>query len=198
VLGDKLFMNSYKSGLGAFLGKMLIATPSLDESIFQRSLIFICSHDEEGAIGVIFNKPSGIIKSKDIFDAFNVKRRFKINRKYIIYNGGPVEDDKLFILSGILEQSADNIILPILYTNAEAFLLDVAKGENDDKFIICKGFCGWGPGQLEQEVNQNSWIVSDVSLDALYNGKPDLKWEKFIKKIGIKNLDRLVSYSGNA
>lgn len=181
-------------------GKILIATPSLDESIFERSLIFICAHDEEGAAGVIFNKPSAIITNQDIFDAFDLKRRFKVNRKYIIYTGGPAEGDKLFILSASKEQETNFVKAPqlTLFTNAEGFLLDVINGKNNNKFIICKGFCGWSSGQLEQEISENSWIITDVDFKTIFAGKPAPKWEKLIKKLGITNPDRLVPYSGNA
>ncbi len=181
-------------------GKVLIATPSLNESIFERSLIFICAHDGDGAAGVIFNKPNAIITNKGIYDAFDLKRRFKVNKKYTIYTGGPAESEKLFILSASKEQETNFVKVPelTLYTNAEGFLLDVINSKNQDKFLICKGFCGWSAGQLEQEINENSWIVTDVDFKTIFAGKPAPKWEKLIKKVGIKNPDRLVSYSGHA
>lgn len=193
-------MYETSSNTNSLAGKVLIATPSLDDSIFERSLIFICAHDNEGAAGVIFNKPSAIITNQDIFDAFELKRRFKVNRKYIIYTGGPAEGDKLFVLSASKEQEANFAKAPelTLYTNAEGFLLDVINGKNDDKFIICKGFSGWGAGQLEQEIAENSWIVTDVDFKTIFAGKPAPKWDKLIKKLGIKNPNRLVPYSGNA
>ncbi len=186
--------------LGNLSGKMLIATPSLDESIFERTIIFVCEHDREGAIGVILNKPKSIITNREILDKFNLKRRFKLNKKYTIYTGGPVEKDNLFVLSASAEQKRNFALNSqlTLYANADAFLFDVVTGKNNNKFIICTGFCGWGPGLLEQEISENSWIVTDANFKTIFAGDPVQKWGKLIKKLGIKNLNRLVPYSGNA
>jgi putative transcriptional regulator len=180
--------------LGNLSGKVLIATPSLDESIFEHALVFVCAHDEEGAIGVIFNKPKSIITTREILNKFSLKRRFKLNKKYIIYTGGPVEEGSLFVLSA----SADFTSQLTLYGNADTFLFDVVNGKDMGNFILCSGFCGWGAGQLEKEIGENSWIVADVDFKTIFAGNPVHKWGKLVKKLGIKNLDRLVPYSGNA
>lgn len=199
-MDQQLFSAGMSDSPKSLAGKILIATPQMDDSIFYQALIFICAHDEDGCVGVMFNKPLTSISKKAILESNNIKKRFKLDKKYVIFSGGPVEEDKLFVMSAnkAQEKHFDELGQLTLYTNAEGFLKDVATGENSDKFILSKGFCGWGPGQLEEEVHGNFWIVTDAEFKAIFSGDPETKWEKAIKKIGIKNLDALVSYSGNA
>jgi putative transcriptional regulator len=132
-------------------GKVLIATPALDGSIFEKSLIYICSQDEDGATGVIFNKPEKYITEEEISEAAGLKRVKLLNRKFQIFTGGPIEEQKLFILCATKEQKKlfDKDQHLTLYSNGEEYLLDKIKGRNHDAFLVIKGYCGWAYGQLE-------------------------------------------------
>jgi len=186
--------------LGGYSGRVLVATSQLDGSVFEKSLIFVCVHDEEGAVGVIFNKVDSLISSEEIFDQFKIKKRFKISKNYPIYCGGPVDEDKMVILSANKEQERNfsNYAQLTFYTDAESYLQDVVGGQGKSKFILFKGFCGWAPGQLEQEVQENSWIVVDADFKTIFSKSHKGSWEKYVKKLGINNFDKLVSYSGIA
>lgn len=186
---------------GSFAGRILIATPSLDDSIFEHSLIFLCAHDAfDGSLGVIFNKPYSQISTEELKAQLKIKKQFQINKKYTIFNGGPVDEDKLFILSATKEQRKqfNELAQLTLYTNAEAFLRDVIQGKQKNDFIVCKGFSSWAPGQLEQEIEENSWILADINFSEIFSGDPSKKWSTHIKKVGIKKPEMLVPYSGNA
>src|SRR6185437_9748328 len=168
-------------------GKVLIATPSLDDSIFERGLIYICAHGNEGAIGVMFNKPIRSINSKDIIRKNNIKKTFHLNKKFTVFQGGPVEEKSAFILSASKaekEHFAKDHSLT-LYTNADGFLKDVVKGKNKDHFIIVNGFCGWAANQLETEIAENSWILTNSDFRMIFGSNNSRKWEDAVKKIGI-------------
>lgn len=191
------------SSQGFLGGKVLVATPALDDSIFERSLIYICSQDQEGAIGVIFNKPDKYITEEEVIEITGARKTKLLNRKFQIFIGGPIEDQKLFILSATREQKKffDNDPSLTMYTNAEQFLLDKIKGRNHDTFLVARGYCGWAYGQLEAEVEENSWMVIKPDFKMIFSGNPKNKWEKAIHKAGIRNIQNfkdLVSYTGNA
>ena len=184
---------------GNLVGKILAATSNLNDSIFEKALVFICAHDSHGTIGIVFNKSTPITKSKKIFSKYKIRKNIIESNKYKMLSGGPIDEDKLFILS--FDQDNEDINQNkklILYTNAEVFLLDVFNGSNESNFIICNGLCGWGPKQLEEEIEENSWIVTNHDFRIIFEDMPSKKWSKVIKKLGIKNLERLVSYNGNA
>lgn len=201
---DHTFLyNNRVNKFNSLEGKVLIATPILDGSIFERGLIYICSHGSEGAIGVMFNKPISSIDSKEIIANNNIKKLFHLNKKFTIFRGGPVEDNLAFILSADKEQKkyfSKNHALT-LYTNAEGFLRDVVKGKNKDYFLIIRGFCGWTAKQLESELAENSWILTTPDFRMIFGSNITGKWDDAVKKIGIKNLNQfkdLVSYTGRA
>lgn len=184
-------------------GKLLIATTSLDDSVFERGLIFICSHGPEGSVGVMINKKIGEISSSEFMEGDNLKRFFSLRKKFQLFCGGPVEEQAMLILSASKKQKvpfSKNQPLK-LFTNAEGFLKDVIAGKNKDKFLILKGFCGWSAGQLEEEINENSWMLCVPDLKTIFSAKPEKQWESSVKKMGIKNIQKfkdLVSYTGNA
>lgn len=188
---------------GTLEGKVLVATPSLDGSIFERGLIYICSHGLEGAIGVMFNQPISSISSKEIVKTHNIKKLFHLNKRFSIFKGGPVEENSTFILSSSEEEkkhfSKDHNLT--LYTNADGFLKDVIKGKNKNDFLILRGFCGWAANQLEEEIAENSWILTIPDFRMIFGSNNTRKWDDAVKKIGIKNIKQfkdLVSYTGSA
>jgi putative transcriptional regulator len=184
-------------------GKVLISTPMLDGSIFERALIYVCSHGVEGAIGVVFNKPINSINSKEIIASNKIKKLFHLNKKFTVFYGGPIEANSNFILSASQEQRklfSKNHSLT-LYTNAEGFLKDVVKGKNKDNFLIIKGFCGWAARQLETEIAENSWILTIPNFRMIFGSNSTKKWNEAVKRIGIKSIQQfkdLVSYTGQA
>lgn len=193
-------IKSYKLYTESLPGRILVASSQLDGSIFEKALVFVCAHDEEGAVGVIFNRPISQVYLNDLLEKLNIKKKFAINRKHSIFLGGPFDQKRMVILSASKQQQksfGQNAQLT-LYNDSVEFLKDVMAGVNKDKFIICRGFCSWAPGQLEQEVRENSWLVAEASLNIIFSKHPEKEWAKIVKKLGINNFDKLVSYTGMA
>lgn len=184
-------------------GKLLIATPTVDGTIFDKSLIFICAHDKEGAVGVMINKPIFSITRQELMKKTGIIVTERLEKKFTVFCGGPIEDNTLMVLTATPEQKKDFNKKQILtlYSNAEKYLQDILAGELHEDFLICKGFCSWAAGQLDEEVRDNSWILMIPDFKMIFSGLPAKKWDQAIKKAGIKDvqsLHSLVSYSGHA
>lgn len=180
-------------------GKVLIATKALDDSYFERCIIYVCSHDDEGALGVIINKIEKTCDRKGISKTFpNLSELIQHDSKLPIYTGGPLDDAVYYVLfddASILKRE-DSLSL---FDNAELYLRDYFCGINHSPFLLLKGFCSWGPGQLEEEVKENSWLVTTMEQEKIFNDKNKKSlWNQAIKKLGISNFNGLVNYSGNA
>jgi len=200
---EQQFIKSLNPKFESLEGKVLIATTSLDGSVFERALIFICSHSSQGAVGVMFNKKIDTISCSQMPAANKGNKTLVPKKKFPLFCGGPVEEDGLLILSASKEQKQQfsKVQSLKLFTNAEGFISDVIKGKNKDKFIILRGFCGWTAGQLEAELIENSWVLMVSDFKLIFSTKPEKQWDNAIKKIGIKNIQKfkdLVSYTGNA
>ena len=183
-------------------GQMLVATPALDKSVFEKSLIYICAHDVAGAVGVIFNSVIDTITTEQILNLNGIKKSIPNNKEYPVFYGGPVDEDRAIVLRYQKPNDCSVDFDPKdfidVQTNADLFLRDVALGKVKDKFIFAKGICGWAAGQLEEEVSQNVWIPSQPDTDLIFSQRIKKKWDKVVKQIGIGNFSNLVSYSGSA
>jgi putative transcriptional regulator len=201
----KRYLNTLENNARATLeGKFLIATPSLDDSIFERGLIYILGHDKKGALGVMINKPLVKINAKELADERSDSIPLTLKKEYVVFQGGPVEENNIMILTYSSVQKNDDPAgsQPLsLFTNADSFFEDILSGMVDVPFLIAKGYCSWAPGQLDTEIAENSWMVIDADLNFVFKGKPENKWNLALKRAGIKDiqdLKSLVSYTGNA
>jgi putative transcriptional regulator len=200
---EQFLIRGPRENKSTFETKMLVATTFQDGTYFERSLIYLIAHDHGGAMGAVINKPYREITDTEISEHLNIKKKGMLTKKFTIYNGGPLEEKKFYILSASREQKrffAQKQDLT-LFVNPDTYMKDRLRGKVHDTFMILKGFTSWGPGQLEQEIEENSWIVIESEFKMIYSGDPAKKWEKAIKKTGIKNINSfkdLVSYSGNA
>lgn len=184
-------------------GKILIGTPTLDGSVFDRALVYILGHDHQGSLGVVFNKPLFKVGDKQLADEMKAASPLFLQKSYDVFAGGPVEDNKTFVLTythvqGIEENAAQPLSL---FLNVHKFFQDLLSGEIKAPFLITKGYCSWAPNQLDAELNENSWFVLDTDYKFIFEGDPATKWEEAIKKAGINDiqaLKSLVSYTGHA
>ncbi|AEI88522.1 MAG: Putative transcriptional regulator, AlgH/UPF0301 family [Candidatus Midichloria mitochondrii] len=213
--GDFMKLETAFQSLG---GKVLVASPYISDQNFEQSLVYICMHDENGAVGVIINQRIGRIAEADLnnyikdFQSLVVKKNRLTSqqmerlyspsrrRNYPVLFGGPVYSDKIVVLSLTKEQEksfAENQHLT-LYTDIVAFLKEYISGKSHSKLLFAKGIAAWNPSQLEEEVSENNWFVVPASIDLLFSQRSKSKWEDLIKKFGIEKYHNLVGYSGTA
>ena len=170
-------------------GHFLIAMPALTDPYFSKSVTFICAHNQDGAMGVVINRPTDITYNA-LFEKINVELlNSSIANQPVLY-GGPVQPERGFVLhpstklkSGDLEQTnwdssitiADNTAL----TTSKDILEAVALGEGPDKMLLTLGYAGWTPGQLEHEIAQNSWLsVQPKDINSLHSILYETEHEK--------------------
>lgn len=168
-------------------GKLLIAMPGMGDPRFERSVIFICAHSEDGALGLIVNKPSpqlsfeGLLKQLDL-DVGRPRRDIRI------HFGGPVDNGRGFVLhSG--DYAGDASTLRVSAEFGMTATLDVleaiARGQGPENALLALGYSGWGPGQLESEILDNGWLSCDATPDLVFSGEDHEKWAAALKSMGI-------------
>lgn len=183
-------------------GKMLVASPHMSDPFFEKSLVYICAHDENGIIGLIINQQIGTVSIVDMLkNSGNNKKLKTLNKKYPVLFGGPVNSDLIVALSltKTQEVSFNEHRRADMHADAGSFLQDVLRGKNKpSKLILAKGVSAWDADQLESEISDNAWFIIDPSLSLLFSQRIKRKWDSVIKELGVNNLNYLVHYSGNA
>jgi putative transcriptional regulator len=175
-------------------GQMLIAMPSIGDPRFERSLIYLCAHSDNGAMGIIVNKRSPMISFADLLDRLEVipdSERIKLPRDVSslqVQFGGPVEPARGFVLHTSDYFSAETT-LPIDERVALTATLDIlraiAGGQGPRRVLLALGYAGWGPGQLESEINHNGWLHCSADEDLLFDRDLDGKYTSALAKIGV-------------
>ncbi len=166
-------------------GQFLIAMPGLSDPFFGKSVICICEHTEEGALGLVINHPHSLIKIKQIFDEF--KMDYKKQCDSSLFVGGPVQLEEIFVLHGSpFEWQGTLPVTPeVALTNTVDILEALSTGKGPEKYIMTIGCAGWGPGQLEAELLENSWLTTPVVGSVVFDVQPGNQWEEAVKSAGI-------------
>jgi putative transcriptional regulator len=141
-------------------GHFLIAMPALTDPFFAKSVTFICTHNQDGAMGVMINRPTDVTY-ETLFEKINVELLNSIvAQKHVLY-GGPVQPERGFVLHETAAGEWDSTITiaeNTALTTSKDILESVAIGAGPEKMLLTLGYAGWTPGQLEQEIAQNSWL----------------------------------------
>lgn len=163
----------------------LIAMPQLQGSYFANSVIYIWRHCEEGALGVVVNQPLKM-QLAEIFDQLEIEVDRAGTDDRAVLSGGPVETDKGFILHDSPKPwtSTVNITDDIRITTSRDILADIGRGEGPDNYLVALGCAGWGPGQLEQELVNNTWLVCPSDKDILFSTDYANKAELAVSTMG--------------
>jgi len=198
--------SSDKPGRGYLDGQMLIAMPSMRDERFTRSVIYVCAHSSEGAMGIIVNQPAANINFPDLLvqlevipaaDLIQLPRRAGTVK---VLRGGPVETGRGFVLHSadfFIENSTLPIDEGICLTATLDILKAIARGDGPASALLALGYAGWAPGQLETEIQENGWLHCAADPELIFGMDTDAKYEKALKKIGI-DLGMLSSEAGHA
>ncbi|MDX2113112.1 MAG: YqgE/AlgH family protein [Alphaproteobacteria bacterium] len=166
-------------------GKLLVATPAIQEAPFVRSVIYMCVHNAEGAMGIITNVPVATVKLKEIFDQLDIDTGLTLP-DLPVHFGGPVESYRGFVL-----HSAEQIPQDALYASdgivvsaSVNILQKIANGQGPEKGLLMLGYAGWGAGQLEQEIEGGSWLVVPASRRLVFETPNEAKWNMATASLG--------------
>jgi putative transcriptional regulator len=187
-------------------GQMLIAMPSMGDERFARTVIYICAHSTEGAMGIIVNQPAANVSFPDLLVQLEVIPATDLIELPTgaggvkVLKGGPVDTQRGFVLHSsdfFIENSTLPIDEGICLTATLDILKAIAKGNGPKSAILALGYAGWAPGQLETEIQHNGWLHCAADLDLIFGQDTGGKYEKAMRKIGI-DLGMLSSEAGHA
>src|ERR671938_2177208 len=198
--------SSKRSARGYLDGQMLIAMPMVHEGHIARSVIYVCAHSTEGAMGIIVNHPAANINFPDLLVQLEVIPAADLIQLppraggVKVLKGGPVETGRGFVLHSadfFIEDSTLPIDEGICLTATLDILKAIARGTGPASAVLALGYAGWSPGQLENEIQENGWLHCAADAELIFGQDTGGKYEKALKKIGI-DLGMLSSEAGHA
>ncbi len=171
-------------------GKLLVAMPGMGDPRFDTSVIYICAHSDEGAMGLIINKPAPEIDLGDLLGQLKIVQG-PACRDIRLRFGGPVEHGRGFVLHStdyMSENATQSVNDRFGMTATLDILEDMAKGTGPAEALLMLGYSGWGPGQLEDEIARNGWLTCDASPELVFGRDPSLCWAQALGSLGIDPL----------
>jgi putative transcriptional regulator len=174
-------------GIGESLaGRFIMAMPDSECKIFARSLVLVFEHTEKGAMGLIVNRVSGT-SCEDLVEQLQISDMKVPASSVSVYSGGPVEQGRGFVLHGedYEKESTAKIGSGVSLTATIDVVHDIFRGEGPKDFLLILGYAGWGPLQLDGELQSNVWLHTELDSSLLFETHNDLKWERALGKLGI-------------
>ena len=180
-------MNSLKNHL-------LISVPHMNDDIFGRSVIYICEHNLEGAMGLIINKPMDDISFKGLKNVNHISQSLRMK----LYFGGPILVEKIIALhtNELKIKTAIPLNNKISISSGKEIIRDIENDINLNYKLFC-GHSGWSPGQLEREIENGDWLLQSSKTDLLFNLTAEKIWENATESLGINIID-ISNMSGSA
>ncbi len=187
--------HSSPSGPRDFLdGQMLIAMPSMRDERFARSLVYVCAHSSEGAMGIVVNQPANHIDFGDLLvqlDVVPAQERILLPQRaetVRVLRGGPVETGRGFVLHSadyFIENSTLPIDNGICLTASLDILKAIAGGRGPESAVLALGYAGWAPGQLESEIQANGWLHCPADSELVFGEVVEAKYDLALRKLGV-------------
>ncbi|MBS0273434.1 MAG: YqgE/AlgH family protein [Proteobacteria bacterium] len=192
--------DSRSSEGGNFLeGKLLIALPGMSDPRFEKSVIFMCAHSADGAMGLIINKPIEGLGFHELVKNLDIRATSNTPDSPVLF-GGPVDTGRGFVLHSSDYMSA-NATMPVTKDISLTATLDIlkaiAEGRGPEQSAFTLGYAGWGPGQIENEIRLNGWVHCDADSRIVFETQMNSKWSAALRKLGI-DLSLLSANTGRA
>ncbi len=189
-----------KASPGYLTGQLLVAMPGMTDPRFERAVIYMCVHSlDEGAMGLIVNKPLPDVRFGDILSNLKIPARSDSCTAIQVHRGGPVQTQLGFILhSGDYQKDGTLVVdSEISLSTTTEVLRAIAEGNGPNKNLMALGYAGWDSRQLDDEIKRNAWLNVPADVDLLFSRDYDSKWEKALAKLGIA-AHQLSSVAGHA
>lgn len=179
-------------------GRLLLAMPSLADPNFHGSVILMCEHSDEGALGLIINRPLDL-RLGAVLAQLGLSTEQPALAECPVYSGGPVENHRGFVVHDAPERYEDSLDLAgeLSVTSSEEVLAAISRGEGPRRFMVALGYAGWGPGQLEQEIAGNAWLAAPASAELVFDTEVEQRWRAAAARIGV-DPERLSGEAGHA
>lgn len=191
-----MIRNSSDSGYLA--GQFLVAMPSMGDPRFEKTVIYLCAHSEDGAMGLIVNQPLEELKFPDILEQMGIESTPVCDR-ITVHCGGPVESARGFVLHSSDYQMDGTMVVDetVALSATTEVLKAIAYGAGPKKCMMALGYAGWGAGQLDDEIMNNAWLNVPADGELLWSFDDNAKWDRALGKLGISPA-MLVGDAGHA
>ena len=183
-----------------YKGKLLISSPEISDGVFDKSIILICEHNSNGAMGFILNKPLIDLSMETIWTNIGYKKKNPYLTNKDVFIGGPLASNAMFVIHSseyFIEKKTIKVCEEISVTGTKEITDDIQKGQGPRKAIFLLGYSGWTPGQLEDEIMMDSWFVSEKFQNLIFSVDYQTKWTDALLLIGI-DPSKLSSYAGSS
>ncbi|OEE65323.1 hypothetical protein A1OO_01415 [Enterovibrio norvegicus FF-33] len=177
-----------------FKNHFLVAMPSMLDDRFKHSVIYVCEHNEDGAMGLVINQPIDISVA-NMLEQIEVERESHVTHPVSLDQpvlfGGPVSEDRGFVLHKNRQEFGSSIQLSdaLTVTTSKDILSILGTNDEPEQFIVALGYSGWDAGQLEQELAENSWLTIEADPTVIFDTPINERWEKALKQLGITALN---------
>lgn len=182
----------------ALTGQLLVSMPQMDDPYFEHSVVYLCAHSrEDGAIGLVINKTIESLTVGDLYEQLKIGP--VTGGLQPVHFGGPVATGQGFVLhsADYHEEGTLGIGGEFAMTATIDILRATGRGEGPRKFLVALGYAGWGPGQLDAEIQANGWLMVAADSDLVFDAGVDSKWQRALAKLGV-NPEMLSGDSGRA
>jgi putative transcriptional regulator len=181
VTDDQQLNGSDREG-ASLAPRLLLSMPQLEDPNFRRTVVLLCEHSDEGAFGLVLNRPTGVSAT----EAVQLTPPVMTSSTMELWEGGPVEPQRGWLLLG--ERPSDAEVMEIhdgVYLSTSPVLLRrLLEGAAAPRARILTGYAGWGPGQLDSELEASAWLIGDVAVDLIFDTDPASMWETAIRRLG--------------
>jgi len=184
---------------GSYLtDQFLIAMPALDDPNFSRTVTYICEHNDDGAMGIVINRPLEL-NLDEMLGHMDIEVTDRQVSNIRVLLGGPVQQDRGFVLHRMATpwEATHAINAEVGITTSRDILTSIAQGHGPDENLIALGYAGWGTGQLEQEMVENAWLSTPANLSIIFELPYEQRWEAAARLVGV-DLNTLSHEVGHA
>ncbi|TAK60827.1 YqgE/AlgH family protein [Methylobacter sp.] len=177
--------------------QFIIAMPNLADPNFFHAVAYLCQHNEDGALGIVINRSTDM-ELGEIFRQMDIKVTAPVAAKAPVFAGGPVQQERGFVVhtSGGDWHATMAVSETISLTTSRDVLEAIAAGEGPQQYLVALGYAGWGAGQLEKEIMDNSWLNTPCGEQVLFDTPVNLRWSAAAGQIGV-DINQLTAPAGH-
>ena len=167
-------------------GQMLIAMPTMADPRFARTLVYLCAHNSDGAMGIVVNRAVEEISFAEMLEQLEISQ-LTPPEDILVQYGGPVETQRGFVLHSAeyIKEGTMQVTDEVALSATLQVLRDIAGRQGPKHKLLALGYAGWGPGQLDSEIHENAWLTVEPDEELLFGTALDQKWAKAIRKLGV-------------
>lgn len=174
--------------LDTLAGKLLIAAPTMGDSRFRETLIYMCVHSQHRAMGLVINQPMQDLILPDLLGQLGIECTIEVPRRPVLA-GGPVDKDRGFVLHSddyFCDDGTLRVAQGISMTATKDVLEAIGNSPRPHRAVLALGYAGWGPGQLEHELEENAWLIADADARTVFGLDHRTKWKRAYTTLGFE------------